>query len=174
MEIKTIFKMMSHGSYGAFGIEIIVSATKMPAKIDSREIRKAKQNAADILSSAIQKAILDEDPKTVLETKKNRELISKVFSDNIFIEEIPNGYCSDWCCKHLPWFIVTTKIGRIIIGWRKRVISINWEQSLNDTCADDLFPNEDTTKYSRTIHAWSIEKAAEYVKTILTEWSKQP
>ena len=92
----------------------------------------------------------------------------RAFGDEaIYVEEIPNGYCSRYYCKHLPWFVVTTRIGRFKIGWRKRVISIDWSQCPNTKTAEELFPQENVTKDERLIHAWSYEKAKEYIAAII-------
>ena len=90
-------------------------------------------------------------------------------SETIYVEEIPNGYCNRYCCKHLPWFVVTTKVGRITIGWRKRVINIDWEGSAITKKANELFPQEDVTKGDKLIHAWGYEKAKEYIGVLLSQ-----
>lgn len=89
------------------------------------------------------------------------------FPSRIYAREIPNGYCSEVCCKDRTWLIVTTEVGHIKIGPRKRVIVIDWSDSDVDTLGVDLFPGEDTTKQLRSIHAWGIDKAKEYVARIL-------
>ena len=86
-----------------------------------------------------------------------------LFEGPIFAEEIPNGYCGPQCCFHRKWFIVTTRIGHIKIGWRKRVISIDWERTLVTKTAEELFPKEEVTKRGRLIHAYGYEKAKEYI-----------
>jgi hypothetical protein len=116
--------------------------------------------------------LLEESIKLNPEAKKNaddeKNGIISLFGDRaIYVEEIPNGYCNEYCCKHLPWFIVTTTKGRIKIGWRKRVIDINWADSRIQEHADTLFPDEDTTKYHRGIHAWGLDKAKEYINILL-------
>lgn len=71
------------------------------------------------------------------------------------------------------WLIVTTKVGHIKIGWRKRVINIDWSKTTNKTPGDELFKEEETTKgggYEDNkcyVHAWSLEKAKEYLKKIV-------
>ncbi|GAG38249.1 unnamed protein product, partial [marine sediment metagenome] len=50
-----------------------------------------------------------------------------------------------------PWFIVTTPVGYIQIGWRKRVIHIDWSRMNRDFL--HLFEDEETTKTSTYIHA---------------------
>ncbi|MCK9429375.1 MAG: hypothetical protein M0R17_05185 [Candidatus Omnitrophica bacterium] len=107
------------------------------------------------------------DPKEIEYNRINKENILKLFSCPIFVEEIPNEYCSSYCCKHKPWFLVTTNKGIIKIGWRKRVINIDWTGSTIKETAHTLFPNEDVTRGEYFIHAWSLEKAKEYIDKLL-------
>lgn len=58
---------------------------------------------------------------------------------------------------------MTTPIGHIKIGWRKRVVVIDWSETIVKENADDLFPDEDVTKVGKLIHAWGVKKATEYV-----------
>lgn len=60
------------------------------------------------------------------------------------------------------WWFVKTSRGWVEIGWRKRVISINWK----DTDLRFSITDDDTTKEETCVHAWSIEKALEYLKTL--------
>jgi len=103
--------------------------------------------------------------------KEKAEILALFDGKNIFVEEIPNGYCNDPCCSRLPWFIVTTPIGHIKIGWRKRVLLIDWTRTNQKKKAEELFPNEDVTKSGKYeevnyIHAWGYEKAKEYLEKI--------
>jgi hypothetical protein len=58
-----------------------------------------------------------------------------------------------------PWFLVKTKAGMVQIGWRKRVLSIDWD----DTPIRMVVTQDDTTKDDAMVHAWSYEKAVEYL-----------
>jgi hypothetical protein len=79
---------------------------------------------------------------------------------------IKNEYCSCEKCK--PWFMVETPDGCVKIGWRKRVISIEWLDSYKDF--SEKFEDQNVTKgfghcgNERFIHAWNIEDAAAYLK----------
>src|SRR5512147_271228 len=87
--------------------------------------------------------------------------------DMIYMEERPNGYCSDACCLNRPWFRVTSRIGHVVVGWRKSVIAIDWRDSaIKHLGAEELFPDEDVTRVDNTIHAYSVEKAAEYIRKL--------
>lgn len=82
----------------------------------------------------------------------------------IFVEKTGSGYDSKW---GRPWLIVTTAKGRILVGWRKRVIVLDWEGSTIETNAETMFPNEDTTKDGRMVHAWGYSKLKEYIDVLL-------
>jgi len=165
LEYKLLCKEESHGSYGSFGIQILVAGSNLP-DLDASEIWNASTKARETIKSEIMALSMASLPDTVKASERNRELLN-IFDEPIFVEEIPNGYCSRWCCRHLPWFIVTTKVGRIRIGWRKRVICIEWEDTIGTKTSEELFAEEDTTKGERMIHAWSIENAKRYIDKIL-------
>ena len=90
---------------------------------------------------------------------------------------IPNEYCSRECCSNRPWFMFHTPIGDIKIGWRKRVISIQWQDSYPEFDLS-IFDSEDVTKCIgkndvepgspvssyREIHAHNIDKMYEYLR----------
>lgn len=94
-----------------------------------------------------------------------QDVFSKVYAlHNLKFTSIQNEYCS--CERCSSWFIVSTPHGDIKIGWRKRVINIEWLDNYN-TFAEN-FESEDVTKGGnleglRYIHAWSIDKAIEYL-----------
>jgi hypothetical protein len=76
--------------------------------------------------------------------------------------------------KNDPWWLAQTEFGMIEIGWRKRVISIDWT---NTGMKLKNLPNEgflgeqgitsdDTTKWPGGIHAWGYSKAVEYLHAL--------
>lgn len=94
----------------------------------------------------------------------------------------PNRYWPEAYHPVEPWCLARTHLGTIEIGWRKRVIAIDWSdivarrvkgkqypdrdaisQALD---AHVLFPGEDVTKDGAHIHAWGNEKAVEYLTKI--------
>jgi len=105
--------------------------------------------------------------KTNKQLKKFQEIFKDVYDlDELQFKAIPNEYCP---CEHCAsWFIISTPDGDIKIGWRKRVINIEWLDNYKKF--EENFKSEDVTrgfgKYGdndRSIHAWSIEKAKEYL-----------
>lgn len=107
------------------------------------------------------------DPKNIEWKRMWRNDIDRLFTAAglapIFVEEISNEYCGPKCCPHRVWLIVTTPIGRVKVGWRKWVISLDWSGTIIKRDAHDLFPDENVTKGDRNIHAWSYEKLGEYL-----------
>ncbi len=100
------------------------------------------------------------------------DIFKKAGFTAISMQSIPNEYCSCKFCA--PWFLVNTEFGVFKIGWRKRVIDIDW-------CAVDippelnifsLFVDEEVTKGSSNIHAWGWEKAEEYLTKVYNILSK--
>lgn len=121
--------------------------------------------------------------RKVLEVDKlTRGLMDIVYKKTDYtFELLPNGYCNDECCSHIPWILFHTIYGDIIVGFRKRVISIEWQENYKPFKFDSLFKDEDVTKWKeengkRGIHAWSQDKAIDYLgaalKDINPEYSK--
>lgn len=104
--------------------------------------------------------------------------------------ELPNGY---WPCPALPpsdaptyemanalryrrlreespWWLVWTPFGLVEIGWRKRVISIDW----SDTPVRAEVTADEVTKGATHVHAWSTEDAVRYLKALNLAAGKIP
>jgi hypothetical protein len=64
--------------------------------------------------------------------------------------------------RNSPWWLVQTEFGWIEIGWRKRVISIDWE----DTGIRARPTPDEVTKEDHMVHAYSEAKAVEYLKSL--------
>lgn len=152
---------------GGFGVAIYI---KYPGDSKADFEKQAGvffMDAEQMIIDNMKRIFYSKDPERQKLRNQKKEKMISLFNQPIYVEEIPNGYCSNGCCADKPWFIVTTKIGRIKIGWRKRVINIDWSDSENKTEAKVLFPDEDVTKYDRDIHACSYEKAKEYLDKII-------
>lgn len=61
-----------------------------------------------------------------------------------------------------PWWLVLTDYGMIRIGWRKRVIEIEW----SDTKCAFYATKDDVTKEKYLVHAWNYAKAVEYLTAL--------
>jgi hypothetical protein len=138
-----------------------------------RELTKADElnlmTSVEKLVKAFHEETAKDDKELKERAQKEKEEILKLFGDRkIFVKETPNEYCDCYICKQLPWFVVVTDKGAVKIGWRKRVININWDQSGINSTAEELFKDEQTTKFDKTIHAWGYEKAKEYLDKILS------
>jgi len=161
---KSVYRIETFGTRGRFELEILVDINRELTETDNRNLREHAEN----IMKSLQEETINLDPQSKADALEQKTELLQAFGDRaIYVEEIPNGYCGEYCCKHLPWFVVTTTKGRITIGWRKRVIQIDWHDSEIEASAEELFPDEDVTKYDNLIHAWGYDKAKEYIETIL-------
>ena len=145
-------------------VEINVEIERELTSDEVWDIRKSAEDTCDILAETSYKQS-DSYKKEYEENKK--DLIGLFDGSSIFVEEIKNEYNNSWTYSARPWFIVTTSIGRIKLGWRKRVINIDWSQTILKSTAQDLFADEVVTKGDKYIHADNLEKAQEYITTLL-------
>lgn len=94
-----------------------------------------------------------------------RELFKKAGFSFVVLHHIENSYRSGNMSP--PWFRAETEIGSITIGWRTRVIHIDWrDTSYKEKNILFLFRNEEVTKGGTFIHAWGKDKAVEYLRKI--------
>lgn len=90
------------------------------------------------------------------------DLFTKAGFHWFVLDEIQNEY---WVSSLLePWYLCRTLAGTINIGWRKRVMSIDWSDTRLDL--SDLFKSEDVTKGPHMIHAWGHDKAINYLTKV--------
>jgi hypothetical protein len=80
--------------------------------------------------------------------------------------KLPNDYWPDVpdyaeLRRESPWWLVRTLSGLVKIGWRKRVIGIDW----SDTVVRLEVTPDDVTKDGSMVHAYSYAKAVEYMTT---------
>jgi hypothetical protein len=142
-------------------------------KID-RPITEADEDAIAEAMRALSRDLLAESARLHPDNVEWREgwlrearaMFSNAGLTDIHVREIDNEYCGAKCCPHRVWLLVTTRVGVIKVGWRKRVMVVDWSASDVTSTAQDLFAGEDTTKGDRMIHAWSYEKATEYLSKI--------
>jgi hypothetical protein len=67
-----------------------------------------------------------------------------------------------------PWWLVKTDCGLIKIGWRKRVINIDW----SDTPVRVEVTADDVTKTDTMVHAWTIADAVRYLTVLAANMTK--
>lgn len=166
--MKNLIKLYSeesHGNHGSFEIEIYVGGTQ-PPDLKSSAIGTATLDAVKLIKSSIMREVIQANPVAQQRRKDERQQLISCFPLTTYVEEIPNGYCSEYCCAHLPWFIVTTCIGRFVIGWRKSVISIDWSETVGTKKSEEIFADLDVTKGTHSIHAWSVDDARKYIQKI--------
>jgi hypothetical protein len=75
---------------------------------------------------------------------------------NQYWPDVPDYYETR---RSSPWWLIQTPAGLIEIGWRKRVISIDWSA----TAIRGLVTDDNVTKDETMVHAWGYDKAVEYL-----------
>lgn len=100
--------------------------------------------------------------------QKTLEHFQKAFSEatpsgEYLYKAIPNEYCRCFLCT--PWYEVRSPgyKGFIKVGWRKRVIVLDW--SANGALLWATL--DDVTKGPNFVHAWGYAKMSEYLKALL-------
>jgi hypothetical protein len=149
------------------GMRVLISVPEELTDDEKHMIRRDAEATMDKLRLSI----ASRDLKAIAEGKVEQDDLLACFpaSTVCYVEKIPNGYwsaASPYGVNH-PWLVVTTPVGRITIGWRKRVISIDWTDSSVNLTADAIFPSEEVTKIGCLIHAWGYDKAKEYLAKIV-------
>lgn len=108
------------------------------------------------------------------ETAKFKECFEKAGFIDFEMEHIPNEYCHDIinCTMCADWFNVRTRWRIIKIGWRKRVINIDWSECKIIPDGNETFKTEDTTKSEDFVHAHGWDKCVEYLTALREEMEK--
>jgi hypothetical protein len=100
----------------------------------------------------------ENDAKNKAETKDKLLSIFKLANIEILDHwDIKNEYYGNAA----DWLLVKTKSGLIKIGWRKRVINIDWKDTGIKHTIDD-----NVTKNEYGCHAWEYSKAVEYLSQL--------
>lgn len=166
MELQELYSGRIIDGLGETRVKILIGAT-YPVDIGNAVLNSIACDAGQSINEEMIAQAIAADPKSAIMAAKERKDILELFPTPIYVETIPNGYCPGSCCRHLPWFIITTTIGRFKIGWRKRVIHIEWTDTIVKATAENLFPQSNMTKSGRMIHAPSYADARFYIQTVI-------
>ena len=150
----------SWGDFGHLGAVVLVCFQNQA----SDETRRLARRGAKQALGEVEKDVIRSRPAFHEDRLRVKTELLACFGDTcIYVEEIPNEYRGDDALALTsPWFKVTTPIGHFKIGWRKRVIVVDWSETEVDVWAENLFA-DDVTKNGQMIHAWSYDKASEYI-----------
>lgn len=97
-------------------------------------------------------------------SKKEFDYIASTVFEKYEIHAVKNEYGSESYNGY--WFIISSPEGDIKIGWRKRVIQIEWLKNYKDFkfTAETIVSTKEFSENIRFIHAWTIEKAIKYLR----------
>lgn len=85
------------------------------------------------------------------------------------VEEIPDQYWPEtpaYDAVKSPWLRVHTHRGTIVIGWRKRVIAIDWSHGSFLTHGSVVVAKPENTHGERMCHAWGYQEAIECLQRL--------
>jgi hypothetical protein len=161
----------SHGEH-VFGMKIFVKMSQR--KLSTEDSLYA---AAELIKEKLGIVTAQLDPDGPAQRQRYRAEVENIYNEAgvtaIYMEALPNGYCSRPCCLNKPWFRVTSPIGHIVIGRRKHVWSIDWKDSLIKATGRELFPTEDVTRLDTEVHAWGNEAASRYIRRLHSSWASE-
>lgn len=166
--LKDFIKISGSDNTGHLSLKISGEVPGCP----DEEAGRIADHYADLILEEMRCAAVRAHPDFKDKKRLLKEQFYLIFKDsgflNVVLEEIPNEYSQSYWTLDNPWFNVYTETGHFKVGWRKSVIHLQWNLSIlgNLDKAEELFPNEDVTKYDNVIHCWSPEKCKEYLKTI--------
>jgi hypothetical protein len=133
---KTVSQTQQYGKY-TIGVQINVHVGHELSDAEMSVIN----NACDSIVNVLYHGSVAADPETMERIRKENENLLALFP-GCGHKKIPNEYSSD---PNRPWLNVFTPKGTIKIGWRKRVINIDWSETIVVQGGNELFPDEDVT-----------------------------
>lgn len=104
------------------------------------------------------------DPKTPERKQETKAAFKKAFAaagfNSIFMQEIPNEYCGTDEVEALsnPWYIITTSIGHIKVGWSRHAIRLDWSQTTIKKSTEEIFPGEGSRYDDKAVHPFGYER----------------
>ena len=167
VEMKTLAGIEAYGGNGTYHAKFILNSPKYDVLPD-----EVKNELSYIASKYIDKIRHDIEIEwaKIYEKDKRSDHVTKMESlftdagiDPIAISVIDNQYSGDACYYSYPWLRVVTPFGLIAVGWRKRVICIDWSESYIKADGEKLFKEEKVTKGQAYVHAWSYKDAVRYL-----------
>lgn len=166
-DYKQVAAQTVYEDLGVVGVKILISSPIDWNDIANEELGYQIERVSGSIVESIYCQLEMAKPEFSSRKQKVIDDLLACFPKDIQFEEVPNQYCRRHCCLGRPWLKVKTKIGDIVIGWRKRVINIDWGDSDQEATGDQMFPNENVTKDKTYIHAWGYDKAKEYIDKII-------
>ena len=106
----------------------------------------------------------------------NRDVAESLFKMAGFKIILTRAITNQYDPYNGPWFLIQTEFGVIMMGWRKHVINIDWSFcEYRGIITQDTIYDEGKVKVSTDenwTHAWSYEKALEYLSTLYRDMKK--
>ena len=178
-EWKQVYRTQSYGDNsplkdipGVAGIEIniLTDATleEMRSLWLGRGVNQIQKEVSEYFVKLSQELI----QKKLERRRKFEGAFEKSGLPAVYIEEILNEYWAETDVLERalsPWFICTTKIGHFKVGWRKRVIVLDWSKTDVKTEGRMIFPDYAGTVGDNYIHT-NWDTLPEHIATIAKQF----
>lgn len=171
---KTLYgiESLGDGALKRVGVRVMVHVDD-PTLLDNEDVRHAGSKAVDAVLLALRLEAKRRDPMTEVQRLTEKEAFTAAFIAAgfpvIYMEPVENEYWrSGPEAMESPWYVVTTPIGHFKVGWRKRVIVLDWTRTTIKTPASTVFHTEDVTMGDCMIHCWGYDKLHQYLRMLVT------
>jgi hypothetical protein len=151
-EWKQVYKSESYGGNtalkdipGVAGIQISILTNSTPEEMQSLYLHRSADQAEKEITEYFLKSSEELVQKKLQLKREFEEAFEKSGLPAVYMEEIPNEY---WPEPYVigralsPWFVCTTRVGHFKVGWRKRVIVLDWERTDVKANGETIFPEE--------------------------------
>lgn len=162
------YKLLSRVGDGNLGIAIFVSGS--PEVLEAFEAA-SEHNPSRYASRAWERLCdLERRSKPEYDVRRIRtheDLLAAFVNaglEPVYVQEVHNEYENQPPGSDSPWLLVTTRLGHFKVGWRKRVIILDWEQTEVGYSAQVLFDGENVTMEGKMIHCYGYAKLTDYLK----------
>lgn len=173
MSIRKLVSFYEVHSYSSEGFSASVRIEVSGPSIDPDEhgAAFARVVQAERVYHDLWSEIVRSDPETRLASAEHVEGLKAAFGPVPYyaLTPLPNGYCSRPCCYGRPWAKFHTTAGDVVMGWRKRVLVVDWTSSDFGKTAEDVYAagvllsSGGVSHGERYIHVNSTEEARKVV-----------
>lgn len=160
---QTLYAVQQHSSR-YFGLSIVVDQDR---KLDDEDFAACSKHIREI-ERVLQARTYKLDPIEQAHALEERTKLLAAFPDAIYVQPVKNQYHGDSPYGQMrPWFEVTTKRGIFLVGWRKRVINLDWTKTDVMSKGSEVFPDHQMTMGDAYLHTGTYEYLKEAVAKLM-------
>lgn len=160
---QTLYAVEQHSSR-YFGLKIIVDQDRT---LDDEDYAMCAPHIREI-ERLLQARTYKLDPIEQAHAAEERTKLLEAFPEAVYVQPVRNQYHGDSPYGQMrPWFEVTTKRGIFLVGWRKRVINLDWSKTDIMSTGSEVFPEHTATIGDTYLHSSSYTYLKECVDKLM-------